>query len=341
MRKWLVILCVVAQVSVLAFMVGGREMIIRSGNLIYLRTAPLDPRDIFRGDFVRLDYTFNEVSSRNTENFTAPQKGQMVYASLQAEPGGVYAFAGLSAARPDSGVFIRGRITRNNEWAEGGTLRVKYGIEQYFVEQGSGFAIEEKRGRRGGMQVPMEVAIAVSKKGVAVLKDYRWSALGLQIEFLPNEIEEPAGQNAQTAAVWRSPVLKVTLENVSQSPQRLDNPGDNCGFTLVADQRARQAFTAVENSCMQSVPDSESSESIVTLAPGEQYSVELDLSAPRFHLSSRNEADEEITGEIAAFPGNPSFRIVYQSPTADVTDETDSWSGRLPSQAFSAGGRID
>jgi uncharacterized membrane-anchored protein len=56
MRKTFIILAVILQLVVLAYMAGEREYILRRGKVIYLRTAPIDPRDLFRGDYVRLNY---------------------------------------------------------------------------------------------------------------------------------------------------------------------------------------------------------------------------------------------------------------------------------------------
>ena len=42
-------------------MVFGREMVVQRGTKIGFATAPLDPRDPFRGDYVRLRYPLNAL----------------------------------------------------------------------------------------------------------------------------------------------------------------------------------------------------------------------------------------------------------------------------------------
>ena len=56
MRKAFILAAIILQVMVLAYMAGEREYILKNGKLIHLRTAPVDPRDLFRGDYVRLNY---------------------------------------------------------------------------------------------------------------------------------------------------------------------------------------------------------------------------------------------------------------------------------------------
>ena len=49
------------QVVALAYMAAEREWVLRTGRTIYLRTAPIDPRDAMRGDYVRLSYQISRV----------------------------------------------------------------------------------------------------------------------------------------------------------------------------------------------------------------------------------------------------------------------------------------
>ena len=62
MRRILILACIAAQALVLGVMAGEREFILITGERIRLRTAPIDPRDPFRGDFVRLRYEISSVA---------------------------------------------------------------------------------------------------------------------------------------------------------------------------------------------------------------------------------------------------------------------------------------
>jgi uncharacterized membrane-anchored protein len=92
MRKTFIVLTVLLQVLVLAYMAGEREHILRYGRIINLRTAPIDPRDLFRGDFVRLNYEISRISAQElpTDEFSRIEKGEKVYVSLKESSNGLY-----------------------------------------------------------------------------------------------------------------------------------------------------------------------------------------------------------------------------------------------------------
>ena len=84
MRAIAILLLIVFQIVVLAYMTGNREYILRYGQIVYLRTAPIDPRDLFRGDFVRLNYELTSVDTSLTDfSATKINKGHKVFALLQ------------------------------------------------------------------------------------------------------------------------------------------------------------------------------------------------------------------------------------------------------------------
>ena len=78
MRAKLTIAIAALQLVVLAYMAGEREWVVRTGRTIYLRTAPLDPRDAMRGDYVSLSYDISRVprdlrlGGPGTRRFTRP-----------------------------------------------------------------------------------------------------------------------------------------------------------------------------------------------------------------------------------------------------------------------------
>ncbi|MDH3320201.1 MAG: GDYXXLXY domain-containing protein [Betaproteobacteria bacterium] len=337
-RRW-VILAVAAQLLVLLWMAGEREWVFRTGQVVYLRTAPIDPRDLFRGDFVRLQYEINSVrradvdeaiASRGTER----RRHEVVYTRLRPSGEGRYEAAGTSTTRPADGPFLRGRTEDSWRmgWRGGGHFFVKYGIEQLFVEQGRGKAIEERRGTRDGLQVPMEVEVAVASSGTAVIRGYRWSRLGMKLEML----RRPARRvrNAPPPEGPLSPKLRVTLANVSDAPLTVADAGEHCAFHLVPVAWAPQLYPPASPACSagQMAPE------MITLAPGQIYSAELDLSEPRWHVLAAGKAVE-----IGALQGLAQFRIEYRTPEAApaAAGERSAWRGRMASQAFTANGVVD
>jgi uncharacterized membrane-anchored protein len=336
-RRWL-ILAIAAQLLVLAWMAGEREWIFRTGQVVHLRTAPIDPRDLFRGDFVRLQYDVNNVRREHVDAAMAAPAGErrrheVVYTRLQPAGEGVYEAAGTSLERPAQGPFLRGRTEDGWRlgWRGGGHFFVKYGIEQLFVEQGAGLAIEKRRGARDALQVPMEVEVAVSSSGTAVIRGYRWSRLGMKLEVLRRPA--PRNRNAPSPGPEQplSPKLRITLANASDAPLTVADAGEHCAFQLVQVEWGGPRYPPASPGCGGEQPAVRT----VALAPGQAYSAELDLSEPRWHVLAGGKPVE-----IGALPGIAQFRIEYRTPQG-AGAEAALWRGRMASQAFNASGVID
>jgi uncharacterized membrane-anchored protein len=332
MRKYLVILCIAAQVLVLGVMAGERELILATGERIFLRTAPIDPRDPFRGDFVRLRYDISVVAAgkiRGGVRDHAKEKGYPVYAMLKKGTEDLYSVDYLTDEKPAQGIFLRGRL--NRDWRLGRTgsgVAVSYGIEQLFVEQGSGKDIEKRRGTRNSLQVPMEVEVAVGSGGTSVIRDFRWSRLGMSLKMLRFHRRD-RNTNLDEVTEPLSPKLEITLQNVSDAPLFVVDPGNHCGFRMEPTARVSRQYSSVYDGCRNIQV---SGLDLVELAPGEAYTVELDLTEPRWYMSVGGK-----TGEIGRYANNDSFRIVYQPAAVGITTPAEGmWKGELPSSAFTA-----
>lgn len=345
MRNKLIAVLIVCQILVLGDMAAKREYIRAYGTEVQLRTAPIDPRDPLRGDFVRLRYAMSSVQPRQTRGTAAARRNDKdypVYAVLKTDAGGLQVLDYLTDEKPSSGeLFIKGYITndwRLINWAawNGNAIHVRYGIEQYFVEQGQGLAMEEKLGGRDGVQLPLEIRAAVGGDGTAVIKDYRWSELGIKLEVvrIPGR---PANPQQEPSDQPLSPRLKVTLQNASAQPLTVADPGDHCGFSLITVEWAAGDYPMADTSCAETLPQKNS---LITLQPEQEYVVELDLSAPRWHV-----VGESKSLEIGALPVQEMFRVVYRSPDpaqlAALGGGYNFWQGELPSRAFNATGNID
>lgn len=158
---------VVFQVAVLLGMIGMKAATLIAGETILLRVRPVDPRDLFRGDYVILSYDFSRPSNivgLSSRAFGGESAGRIVYVPLTKEPGSSnHWHAGqVTTTRPAGGVFLQGRLT--------GGWTVECGIESYFVQEGKGRMYEDaiRAGR-------LYAEIAVNSDGQAVLK-------GLKIE---------------------------------------------------------------------------------------------------------------------------------------------------------------
>lgn len=162
---------------VLLALVEQRARILRGGAEIRLRSVPVDPRDLFRGDYVILAYPISTVEA-DAAGQPAFERGERVYVSLGRDEQGFARATGVTRDWPKAGdgtVVIAGRVTSTSACAtnENGDvdcsgrrnrLRIAYGLESYFVPQGEGKAIETTDKAR------IEVVAAVSSSGEAAIK---------------------------------------------------------------------------------------------------------------------------------------------------------------------------
>ena len=162
---------------VLLALVEQRARILRGGTEIRLRSVPVDPRDLFRGDYVVLSYPISTVET-DAAGKAEFERGERVYVSLGRDEQGFAKATGVSRDWPkasDGVVVIAGRVTANSAcatMADGSfdcsgrrnRLRIAYGLESYFVPQGEGKAIETTDKAR------IEVVAAVSSSGEAAIK---------------------------------------------------------------------------------------------------------------------------------------------------------------------------
>lgn len=150
---WLV---VVLQVIALLGFARVREFTLRTGQEIVLQTVPVDPRDLFRGDYVVLRYEISRVATY--DYFSA---GDTAYVSL-TQQGEVWTAVAASRRRPSKdALFLRGRVIQfvsgeprqgpsRQGQPSGPQIEVEYGIESYFVPEGTGRDIEEAIQKAGG-----------------------------------------------------------------------------------------------------------------------------------------------------------------------------------------------
>ena len=117
-----VVVCV--QLAVPLAMAGLAEADLAFGQEIRLRAEPVDPTDIFRGNYVVLRYDISRLAVVDRI-----QRGDRVCARLQEADGAWH--ARYADTREPSGTTICGRARDDAEPGE--TVAVEYGIETYYA----------------------------------------------------------------------------------------------------------------------------------------------------------------------------------------------------------------
>lgn len=163
-----IILLTLAQTLILVWMVGDRVAILRSPDVVTLKSEPVDPRDLFRGDYVTLTYGISRLPLAAMPGETGFDIGDTIYIELAAAPGTWNAVA-IYHAYPTPGVghkVIRGRVV--GFAPSPAILTIAYGIESYFVPEGEGRSLEEERNARN-----LSVDVALASDGEAAIKGLR------------------------------------------------------------------------------------------------------------------------------------------------------------------------
>ncbi len=183
-----IVVVVVLQTLMLAAIVADRALTLATGREIVVKTEPVDPHDLFRGDYIALSYAMSRLEVGRLEGDDSFSPGETVYVTLKREGDAwvpVAATHSLPPASPDTLVL---RATTDYVYEAPGrptalpseslpeetvppcpdpcrTLTLSYGIESYFVPEGQGRALEEERNAKR-----LSVVLAVRGDGRAAIK---------------------------------------------------------------------------------------------------------------------------------------------------------------------------
>lgn len=187
MTLWLkIMLLVVVQIAALVAMIADKQWTLNTGTPVVLQTIPVDPRSLFMGDYARLTYSISrlrldgETALGGDKDF---KRHDTVWVAIKPDPDGAKAISAhhQRSAIPPGLLALKGEVQLFNEieWdrttnksVKQRTLNVRYGIEQYYVQEGSGRKIERPQ---SGEKVSVLVAIDERGKAgiLAVLLDGR------------------------------------------------------------------------------------------------------------------------------------------------------------------------
>ena len=157
------------QLVILVGMIGLRALPLVTGQTVLVRVQPVDPRDLFRGDYVILSYPFSQVPPGIIEGMSEEElrgsrkklEGRALYVTLVPDSiPGHHRADKMTLIKPESGLFLKGQMERYGS--------LKFGIESYFVQEGTGRVYEQAiRDRK------LSAELAVTSSGRAALKGLR------------------------------------------------------------------------------------------------------------------------------------------------------------------------
>ncbi len=154
------IIAIAIQLVIIFSIIIFKMAVLTGGTEVLLRIEPVDPRDPLRGDHLTFSYEISNLDSY-LFNYSPIKDGDTVYVPLKQQGKYWTAVFGVQKTKPvDEGkIFLRGKILSSY----GNRIRIIYGIEDYFIPEGTGQDFTFWR---------QEVAarVSVDENGNAVLK---------------------------------------------------------------------------------------------------------------------------------------------------------------------------
>ncbi len=167
-ERKVLLMTVAAQLVILVAMIAMRAIPLVIGQTVLVKVAPVDPRDLFRGDYVILSYDFSRVSHEEIDGLSDKDRGswkklegRTVYVPLVPDSNGTHMRAGkATVVKPEAGLFLKGHMKRYGS--------MEFGIEAYYVQEGTGRRYEQAIRDRH-----LSAELAVTSSGQAALRGLR------------------------------------------------------------------------------------------------------------------------------------------------------------------------
>lgn len=151
-KNKLFLFSLILPIILLASMTVKPLIAIYYGDTVKLQTVPYDPRDLFYGDYVDLEFEAENIpinivekSLRKTlednTSGSSPRDNFKVYLILEQDNRtGVHDVTNVIANKPKSGTYIKGIIT---PYIYEGKVTVSIPIEKYFIAEYTGKKLED------------------------------------------------------------------------------------------------------------------------------------------------------------------------------------------------------
>ncbi|MFI8687557.1 GDYXXLXY domain-containing protein [Rossellomorea sp. NPDC077527] len=162
-KKVGILIIILLQGAWIGYQVYSNETLLQHGETVKLELRPVDPRSLLQGDYVELNYTISQL-----EDSSIDENGPITIV-LRKDAQGIHQYAGIYKYQeewntpydPKEGdVLLNGKVTK--PW--GNANQITYGIEHYFIPEGTGLDVEGKA---------KYAVVKVSDKGDAILESLK------------------------------------------------------------------------------------------------------------------------------------------------------------------------
>ena len=156
-----VVLAALLQTGLIGQMIQARAAILRNGQEVVLQTGFIDPRDLFRGHYVRLDLLISSIPADSVPPLGDVIRGEDVWVTLAPGEDGFWTPLAVLSAPPDDAVALRGTFLSDYD----GTIRIRFPFDRYFAPELRARELETlRRDRRLG------IVLAVTPEGEGAVK---------------------------------------------------------------------------------------------------------------------------------------------------------------------------
>ena len=101
------LIIIAVQIIILIFLAIYANMIFYTGTRVLLQVVPIDPTDVFRGDYVTLGYDFSTIQVEDAKNFFP----QNIYVILEKTENDIYKMKDYTFETPSEGtLFLKGEV---------------------------------------------------------------------------------------------------------------------------------------------------------------------------------------------------------------------------------------
>jgi len=155
-----------AQLFMPVKMIYDCEMTAKEGTEYKFKAEPIDPNDPFRGKYITLSFSMQNLSTKDT----TWQAGETLYITLANDKDGFAKPAASSRNQPEGNVdYIHSKVLYRHS---NGDLNIELPFDRYYMEESKAAAAETAYAEYANLKNYKPVyAIVAVKDGNAVLKD--------------------------------------------------------------------------------------------------------------------------------------------------------------------------
>ncbi len=147
------------QLSLLFLMIAYAGLPTWFGTRIEVQVRGMDPRDLFRGNYVALNYDFENLDegdfpSHTPEELLQVQRGNPVYVRMEKQQNSLWESTEAFLKKPESGLFLLGKITSTyhsypttDPEVREVVVHADFGLNRWFDQKPKALELERERDR--------------------------------------------------------------------------------------------------------------------------------------------------------------------------------------------------